>query len=108
MDAERVGKHPLVRDDTPGDDVQHRSDDVPADDADQLLITGTGEGCVTEAAASTRTAAARWYRGRWLHLALGLLVAVLAIIWAGQRAHRGVLDNLDTRLRDAGAGSMRR
>jgi hypothetical protein len=46
------------------------------------------------------------YRGRWLHLALGLLVAVLAVTWAGQRAQRGVLDNLDTRLQDAGAGSV--
>jgi hypothetical protein len=46
------------------------------------------------------------YRGRWLHLALGLLVAVLAVAWAGQRAQRGVLDNLDARLQDAGAGSV--
>jgi hypothetical protein len=46
------------------------------------------------------------YRGRWLHLALGLLIAVLAVAWAGQRAQRGVLDNLDSRLQDAGAGSV--
>jgi hypothetical protein len=46
------------------------------------------------------------YRGRWLHLALGLLIAVLAVTWAGQRAQRGVRDNLDTRLQDAGAGSV--
>jgi hypothetical protein len=46
------------------------------------------------------------YRGRWLHLVLGLLIAVLAVTWAGQRAQRGVLDNLDTRLQDAGAGSI--
>jgi hypothetical protein len=45
------------------------------------------------------------YRGRWLHLALGLLVATLAVTWAGQRAQQGVLSNLDTRLRDAGAGT---
>jgi hypothetical protein len=43
---------------------------------------------------------------RWLHLGLGLLVAVLAVTWAGQRAQRGVLDNLDARLQDAGAGSI--
>jgi hypothetical protein len=41
-----------------------------------------------------------------LHLVLGLLIAVLAVTWAGQRAQRGVLDNLDTRLQDAGAGSV--
>lgn len=46
-----------------------------------------------------------WYRSRRLHLALGVLVAVLAVIWAGQRARQGVLDNLDSRLRDAGAGT---
>jgi hypothetical protein len=45
------------------------------------------------------------YRGRWLHLALGLLVAILAVTWAGQRAQQGVLANLDTRLQDAGAGT---
>ena len=46
-----------------------------------------------------------WYRQRWLHLALGLVVAVLAIVWAGQRATQGVRSNLDARLRDAGAGA---
>jgi hypothetical protein len=46
-----------------------------------------------------------WYRQRWLHLALGFLVAVLAVLWAGQRATQGVRDNLDARLRDAGAGA---
>jgi hypothetical protein len=46
-----------------------------------------------------------WYRRRWLHLVLGLLVAVLAVTWAGQRASKGVLDNLDARLLDAGAGA---
>jgi hypothetical protein len=45
-----------------------------------------------------------WYRRRWTYLALGILVAVLTVIWAGERARQGVLDNLDTRLRDAGAG----
>jgi hypothetical protein len=47
----------------------------------------------------------RWYRRRWLHLALGLLVAFAAITWAGQRATDGVRANLDSRLRDAGAGA---
>ncbi len=47
----------------------------------------------------------RWYRRKWLHFAVGLAVAVLAVTFAGQRARQGVLDNLDTRLRDAGAGA---
>jgi hypothetical protein len=47
----------------------------------------------------------RWYEHRWLHLALGLLVAFAAITWAGQRATDGVRANLDSRLRDAGAGA---
>jgi len=51
-----------------------------------------------------RTQRDHLYRGRWLHLILGLLVAVLAVTWAGQRAHQGVLSNLDTRLQDGGAG----
>ena len=46
-----------------------------------------------------------WYRRRWLHLALGFVVAILAIVWAGQRATQGVRDTLDARLRDAGAGA---
>jgi hypothetical protein len=45
------------------------------------------------------------YRGRWLHFFLGLLVAGLAVTWAGQRAQHGVLANLDSRLQDAGAGA---
>jgi hypothetical protein len=47
----------------------------------------------------------RWYRSRLLHLAVGLLVAVLTASFAGERARQGVLDNLDARLRDAGAGA---
>ncbi len=46
-----------------------------------------------------------WYRQRWLHLALGFVVAVLAILWAGQRAAQGVQRNLDARLSGAGAGA---
>jgi len=51
------------------------------------------------------TSPVRWFRRRWVHLALGLLVAVLAASWAGQRARQGVLDNLDARLRASGAGA---
>jgi len=47
----------------------------------------------------------RWYGRGWLYLGLGLLVAVLSVTWAGQRAAQGVRDNLDARLRDAGAGA---
>lgn len=47
----------------------------------------------------------RWYARGWLYLGLGLLVAVLSVTWAGQRAAQGVRDNLDARLRDAGAGA---
>jgi hypothetical protein len=47
----------------------------------------------------------RWYERPWLHLVLGLLVAVLAVIWAGQRGTDGVRASLDARLRNAGAGA---
>jgi hypothetical protein len=67
--------------------VHDDGDHVPADDNHRVLSS------------------ARWYRRRRLHLVLGVLVAVLAAIWAGQRARQGVLDNLDARLRDAGAGT---
>ena len=46
-----------------------------------------------------------WYRRRSVHLALGLIVAILTALWAGQRAENGVRANLDARLRDAGAGT---
>lgn len=46
-----------------------------------------------------------WYGRGWLYLGLGLLVAVLSVTWAGQRAAQGVRDNIDARLRDAGAGA---
>lgn len=58
-----------------------------------------------EAPKSRPTPPVIWYRQRWLHLVLGLVIAVLAVTWAGQRAQHGVLDNLDARLRDAGAGA---
>jgi hypothetical protein len=60
---------------------------------------------VTESQAQQQPHVQR-YRGRWIHLALGLLIAILAVAWAGQRAQRGVVDNLDSRLQDAGAGSV--
>lgn len=47
----------------------------------------------------------RWYGRGWLYLGLGVLIAVLSVTWAGQRAAKGVRDNLDARLRDAGAGA---
>jgi len=46
-----------------------------------------------------------WYRDPWVYLVLGLLVAIFAVVWAAQRAEQGVRDNLDARLRDAGAGT---
>jgi hypothetical protein len=48
---------------------------------------------------------ARWYERPWLHLLLGLVIAALAVTWAGQRGTDGVRANLDARLRDAGAGA---
>jgi hypothetical protein len=45
----------------------------------------------------------RWYRRRELHLAVGLVVAVLTIFFAGQRAADGVRATLDDRLVTAGA-----
>jgi len=46
-----------------------------------------------------------WYRRRRVHVALGLVVAVLTAFWAGSRAAEGVRDALDARLRAAGAGT---
>lgn len=51
------------------------------------------------------TRATVWYRHGWFHLALGVLVAVLAVTWAGQRATAGVQAEIDARLREAGAGT---
>jgi hypothetical protein len=47
----------------------------------------------------------RWYERPWLHLVLGLVVATLAVFWAGQRGTNGVRADLDLRLRNAGAGA---
>jgi hypothetical protein len=59
----------------------------------------------TDGARSGDRRPTRWYERPWLHLAVGLLVAALAVVWAGQRATDGVRANLDARLRDAGAGA---
>jgi hypothetical protein len=37
LDADGVAEHRVVRDHTPGNDVQRSGDDVPADDGHQLL-----------------------------------------------------------------------
>ena len=51
------------------------------------------------------SASVPWYRRRRVHVALGLAGALLTAFWAGQRATDGVRANLDSRLRDAGAGA---
>ena len=85
-----------------------RDDELPADDdVDLLRFAGNGcnrepDGREYERAARTPT---RWYARSSLHLILGLIVAILAVFWAGQRATQGVRDNLDARLRTAGAGA---
>lgn len=47
----------------------------------------------------------RWYRWRGLHLVLAVFVAVLAVIFAAQRATNGVRAAVDDRLTFAGAGA---
>jgi hypothetical protein len=47
----------------------------------------------------------RWYMRRWLHLTAGILVALLTIYLAGQRATDGARATLDDRLTAAGAGA---
>lgn len=46
-----------------------------------------------------------WVRSRWLYVVLGLLIAIFAVVWAGERAASGIRSNLDARLQDAGAGA---
>jgi Double sensory domain of two-component sensor kinase len=53
----------------------------------------------------SRVSTNRWYTSSWVHLLLGVVVAVLAVAWAGQRATDGVRNNLDVRLQTAGAGA---
>ena len=48
---------------------------------------------------------ARWYQRRELHLAIGIAVAVLTVIFAGERAAAGARATLDGRLVAAGAGA---
>jgi hypothetical protein len=47
----------------------------------------------------------RWYLRRELHLAAGILVAILTVYFAGQRATAGARATLDDRLVQAGAGA---
>ena len=47
----------------------------------------------------------RWYLRRELHLAVGILVAILTVYFAGQRATAGARATLDDRLVQAGAGA---
>src|SRR5581483_2323966 len=47
----------------------------------------------------------RWYMRRELHLAIGVLVAILTVYFAGQRATAGARATLDDRLVQAGAGA---
>ena len=45
----------------------------------------------------------RWYMRRELHLAIGILVAILTVFFAGQRATAGARATLDNRLVQGGA-----
>jgi len=47
----------------------------------------------------------RWYMRRELHLLIGIAVAVLTVLFAGQRATAGARAQLDSRLVAAGAGA---
>ena len=47
----------------------------------------------------------RWYQRRELHLLIGIAVAVLTVIFAGDRAASGARATLDGRLVAAGAGA---
>ena len=49
--------------------------------------------------------AARWYRSLELHLAMGVAVAILTVLFAGARATAGARAALDARLVTAGAGA---
>ncbi|MBV8480948.1 MAG: hypothetical protein JOY72_11685 [Actinobacteria bacterium] len=46
-----------------------------------------------------------WYRRRELHLALAVVVTILTVLFAGQRATAGARATLDNRLTAAGAGA---
>jgi len=47
----------------------------------------------------------QWYMHRGLHLAIGVAVAVLTVVFAGQRAAAGARATLDDRLVQSGAGA---
>lgn len=47
----------------------------------------------------------RWYQQKWLHLIVGLAVAILTVTFAGQRATAGARATLDARLVADGAGA---
>ena len=64
--------------------VHARDVDVPADHDDAFLGPHAVAG--TEGRRPDERRPARWYERPWLHLALGLLVATLAVFWAAQRA----------------------
>jgi hypothetical protein len=46
-----------------------------------------------------------WYRRTWVHALIGVLIAVLTVTFAGQRATAGARATLDDRLTHAGAGA---
>jgi hypothetical protein len=46
-----------------------------------------------------------WYRRTWVHALIGVVIAVLTVAFAGQRATAGARATLDDRLRQAGAGA---
>jgi hypothetical protein len=52
-----------------------------------------------------RSAYSSWHRRPQVYLACAVLLAVLTVLWASARATQGVRDELDARLRDAGAGA---
>jgi hypothetical protein len=62
--------------------------------------TSNAEGSA-EAVAARRAARRR----ALIHGVFGTVVAVLTVVWAGQRATAGVRNNLDTQLRNAGGGA---
>jgi hypothetical protein len=47
----------------------------------------------------------RWYRRTWVHAVIGVLIAILTVTFAGQRATAGARATLDDRLTHAGAGA---
>ena len=58
-----------------------------------------------ERPAATLGAPRRWYMRRELHLLVGVAVAVLTVLFAGQRASAGARAQIDARLVASGAGA---